>query len=239
MPNRTAFFANAGMMATMMSVSLALSWLAAVATVAILTLYEVMLLLAQRRHPERMARSAHAALRQEWFEAVAAQPGSELLAVQTLRNSLMSATLTTSTAALGLMGTVSLLAPSLHATFGSAPTVLPHLNARLALELVLVGQLFASLVSSAMAVRYYNHASFVSAMPVDSPARRRWNSAGTTYVRKAGVLYSWGLRHLILVAPVLACILHPAAGPLAAVLVVLVLRQFDQAATASEPPARP
>ena len=45
-----------------------------------------------------------------------------------------------------------------------------------------------------MAMRYYSHASFVGAMPLDSDARQQWTSAGTLYVRKAGVLYSWGLR---------------------------------------------
>ena len=62
------------------------------------------------------------------------------------------------------------------------------------MELTLLALLFASLVLSVMAMRYYSHASFVGAMPLDSDARQQWTSAGTLYVRKAGVLYSWGLR---------------------------------------------
>lgn len=208
-----------------------LTWLAAFATVAILVCYEVALAVAQRRAPQRLARTAHASLRQEWFEAVSAQEGTEILAVQTLRNSLMSATMTASTAALALMATVTLAAPSLHSSFGEV-TGVPNFTPRLALELVLLGLLFASLVSSAMAVRYYNHAGFIAAMPIDSEARRRWGGAGSAYVRRAGVLYSWGLRHLILVAPVLASILHPATGPVAALIVVAVLFGFDRISTA-------
>lgn len=208
-----------------------LTWLAAFATVAILVCYEVALAVAQRRTPQRLARTAHASLRQEWFEAVSAQEGSEILAVQTLRNSLMSATMTASTAALALMATVTLAAPSLHSSFGEV-TGVPNFTPRLALELVLLGLLFASLVSSAMAVRYYNHAGFIAAMPIDSEARRRWRGAGSAYVRRAGVLYSWGLRHLILVAPVLASILHPATGPVAALIVVAALFGFDRISTA-------
>jgi hypothetical protein len=79
-----------------------------------------------------------------------------------------------------------------------------------------------------MAVRYYNHAGFVSAMPVESEARQRWAAAGIAYVRKAGILYSWGLHYLILVAPILASIIHPMAGPFAALLVVCVLYGFDR-----------
>ena len=206
-----------------------LAWLATLATFAVLLAYEVVLTVAQRRRPDRMARSAHAALREDWFIAVSEQKGSEILAVQTLRNSLMSATMTASTAMLGLIGTVTLAAPSLHASFGEA-VMLPSVTPRLVLELLLLALLFASLVCSAMAVRYYNHVGFISGMPVESVARRHWAEAGIAYVRRAGVLYSRGLRHLILVAPILACLLHPLAGPLAAVLVVVVLVRFDQVA---------
>ena len=208
-----------------------LPWLATFSTVAILMCYEVALGVAQQRAPGRLARTAHASLREEWFEAVSAQAGSEILAVQTLRNSLMSATMTASTAALGLVATATLAAPSLHSTFGEA-TGVANFTPRLALELVLLALLFASLVSSAMAVRYYNHAGFIGAMPIDSDARRRWEGVGSAYVRRAGVLYSWGLRHLVLIAPVLASILHPAAGPVAALVVVAVLFAFDRFGTA-------
>lgn len=204
-----------------------LAWMATLATIAMLVAYEVVLGLAQRRCPDRLARSAHAVLREQWFTAVSQQKGSEILAVQTLRNSLMSATMTASTAVLGLIGTVTLAAPSLHAGFGEA-AVLPSVTPRLVLELLLLALLFASLVCSAMAVRYYNHVGFISGMPVESAARQRWAQAGTAYVRRAGVLYSWGLRHLILVAPILASLLHPLAGPVAAVLVVVVLSRFDR-----------
>ena len=204
-----------------------LAWLATLVTITVLVAYEAVLTVAQRRRPERMARSAHAALREEWFTAVSQQKGSEILAVQTLRNSLMSATMTASTAMLGLIGTVTLAAPSLHASFGEA-AMFPSFTPRLVLELLLLALLFASLVCSAMAVRYYNHVGFISGMPVESDARKRWAVAGVAYVRRAGVLYSWGLRHLILVAPILACLLHPLAGPIAAVLVVIVLLRFDR-----------
>ena len=204
-----------------------LTWLAAFVTVTVLVLYELRLALAQRRSPERVARSAHAKLRQDWFAAISAHEGTEILAVQTLRNSLMSATMTASTAALGLIGSVTLAAPSLHVSFGES-TGIPSFTARLALELVLMALLFTSLVASAMAVRYYNHAGFIGAMPVHCEARKRWTHAGSAYVSRAGILYSWGLRYLILVAPILAAIVHPVAGPVAALLVVAVLYGFDR-----------
>lgn len=204
------------------------AWLAAGITVAMLVTYELALLLLQRRSPDLLARSAHANLREEWFAALSKQPGSEILAVQTLRNSLMSATMTASTAALGLIGAATLLAPSLNASFGSAESAARHFSARLVIELVLMGVLFASLVCSAMAVRYYNHAGFILSMPIDSDERKRWGPTAVAYLRRAGLLYSWGLRHLLMVSPLLVCIVYPLAGPVAAVLVIAALFAFDR-----------
>jgi uncharacterized membrane protein len=204
------------------------AWFEAIATVTIVLAYEAWLAFAQRLRPERLARTAHAVLREDWFAAVSGQKGSEILAVQTLRNSLMSATMTASTAVLGLMGTLTLTAPSLHASFGEATADWPRFTPRLAMELAVLGLLVASLVASVMAVRYYNHAGFVGGMPVDSEARKRWSAAGTTYVRKAGVLYSWGLRQLVLVVPVVAFILYPLAGVIGAFAVVAALMNFDR-----------
>lgn len=203
------------------------TWFAVIATVAILALYELLLAWLQRRNPEQLARAAHAALREEWFLAMSAQSGSEVLAVQTLRNSLMSSTMLASTAALGLMGTVTLAAPSLHLSLEAWPRALV-VAPQLVLELVLLAQLFASLVCSMMAVRFYNHAGFIGGMPVESEARKRWTSAGIRYVRRAGVLYSTGLRQLVLVVPVLAAILLPVAGPVTAVMVTAVLFSLDR-----------
>lgn len=203
------------------------TWAAVGATAAVLLLYEVLLVLLQRRQPQRLARARHAGLREDWFVAVSAQKGSEVLAVQTLRNSLMSATMLASTAALALMGTVTLAAPSLHASFDTTRGM-PDITAQLVLELVLLALLFASLVSTMLAVRFYNHAGFIGGMPVDSDARKHWARAGVRYVRRAGILYGFGLRQLVLVGPVVAAILLPLAGSFAAVLVAGVLFWFDR-----------
>ena len=204
-----------------------ITWWAALVTAAIPLLYELVLWWTQRQRPTHVARTAHANLREEWFSAVGVVPGTEILAVQTLRNSLMSATMIASTAAIGLMGAATLVAPSLQAVL-AMQGLFPHATARLAMELLLMTVLFASLVFSVMAVRYYNHAGFIVAMPIGSPQRLQWSPACVAYLRRAGLLYGWGLRHLILVAPMLGFIVHPLAGPVAAVLVVLALWGFDR-----------
>ena len=203
-------------------------WLAVLATVMLLVGYELSLVLAQRCEPLRLARSAHATMREEWFNEVSRQPGSEILAVQTLRNSMMSATLIASTAALALMGTAALSVPSLHGRYHDALTESLVIEPRALLDLMLMTMLFASLLSSAMAVRYYNHAGYIVAMPVGSQARTRWHDVGVRYLRAAGIYYSWGLRHLIMVAPIVAAIAYPLAGPVMAIILIGFMRRFDR-----------
>jgi Protein of unknown function, DUF599 len=208
------------------------AWLVA-ATLALLLACEATLAWARRRHPQRMARSVHAALREAWLHAISQQPGTEVLAVQTLRNSLMSATMTASTAALGLMGTATLTLPALHdAVMDSA---VPALTRQQLLVLALMALLFAALVSSATAIRYYHHAGYIGGMPVQSDARRHWAATGATYVRRAGVLYGAGLRQLMMVGPVVAALLHPAAGLLAALAWVAVSWRTERMDTARPP----
>ena len=204
-------------------------WVAEVATLltgALLLGYELALLRALRLAPQRTARSAHAELRADWFAAISAQPGSEILAVQTLRNALMAATLTASTSVLGLAGAVGLAAPSLHAALSQAAPALPGLQ--LAMELWLLGLLCSSFIASAMALRFFNHAGFIAGMPVASTQRQRWAASGAIYLRRAGLFYSWGLRHLMLVPPVLAALVHPLIGLVAALATVALLFAFDR-----------
>ncbi len=211
------------------------TWWPTLLTVVVVIAYELALSILERRHPHRVARSSHAELRQTWLDAVALQPGTEILAVQTIRNSLMSATMTASTAALGLMGTATLAAPSLHEALADTTDLSRLLAPRPVLELLLLGLLFLSLVSSVMAVRYYTHVSYIVGMPSDSTAKKPWLVAGRLYIRQAGRLYSLGLRHLVLVAPVVAALLQPLAGPFAAVLAVALLRRFDSVQPDSRP----
>jgi hypothetical protein len=208
-------------------------WLMLALTLCLLLAYLLYMMLSPKHGKQQMAWRAHAQLRDDWFDAVSAHSGSEILAVQTLRNSLMSATMTASTAALGLVGSVTLAAPSLQplmtpdASGAGVAGVLDHLTPRLMLELTLLLLLMASLVASAVAIRFYNHASIIVALPVGCDARQRWTASGKSHLRRAGMLYSWGLRYMVLVSPVLAAIVEPLAGPVAALVVVGILLNFD------------
>lgn len=186
--------------------------------------YEAQEFRAARRNVAATARSAHRVLRGEWVRALSRQPGSEILAVQALRNSLMSATITASTAVLVLMGAVSLMASAASPLLDTGAVSL-----RGVLAVVLVLTLFATYVCSAMAMRYYHHAGFILSMPTGSPERLTRERTAGTYVEQAGVLYSWSLRCFLYACPIAIGLLSPLAMPFAALALVFVLALSDRA----------
>jgi hypothetical protein len=205
-----------------------LAWSLMGASLLLLVAYEVRVHWVGSSDPTRMARYAHARLRVDWVKALSAQPGFEIVAVQALRNSLMSATISASTSALAVMGAVSLSGSTLAANLGHWSTTLDALHTSLQALLVLV--LFASYVCSAMAMRYYGHASFVMSMPVASAERQSLNAVAAEHVRRAGLLYSWGLRLFLMVASLVAGIVHPFAMLPVTLLLLVALHHFDKPA---------
>lgn len=180
-----------------------------------------------QKQPERLARYANAKLRMHWVASMGDKPGFEIVAVQALRNSLMAASISASTAALAVMGALSMLGASLFSnlTRWSGENALTTV-----LQAMLVGLLFASYVCSAMSTRHYSHASFIMSMPVGQPEREAMNPGAANHVRRAGLMYSWGLRLFLMVLPVVAGIVHPLAMLPATALLLVGLILFDQPA---------
>jgi hypothetical protein len=198
-----------------------LSWVAVLVSTLIVLGYELLLQRAARRDPTATARSAHLELRAQWVKALARQPGSEILGVQALRNSLMSATINASTAALALMGSISLLA--------ARGGLMQPFSIQLALEAALLLTLFATYVCSALSMRFYHHAGFAISLPVGSPERESHFELAVTYVQRGGLLYSWSLHFFLSAAPIVAGLMNPLAMPLGALGLLLVLSLFDRA----------
>lgn len=183
------------------------TWAGLVLGSPIVLAYELRVLVLGRRAPHRVAREAHARMRADWVRALAEKPGFEIVAVQTLRNSLMSATISASTAALCMMGAVSLagsqLAAGLHSLQASAFAPLELLG------LALMGVLFGSFVCSALSMRYYTttlQPRRLRAVPAGRHAAARGPGAAGHRLPDPGpgYLYGWGLRSFLMVAPLAA-----------------------------------
>ena len=137
-----------------------------------------------------------------------------------------------STAALALMGTVSLASGTLEsATFVGTPPL------RIVLEILLMATLFASYVCSAMSMRYFSHAGFVMSMPVAAAERPALNPMAKEYVKRAGLLYSWALRFFLIISPLVVGIVRPVGMPFMTIALVIALWIFDRPAKPLPPEA--
>ena len=160
----------------------------------------------------------HDALRHDWLLAVSASKGTEVLAVQTIRNSLMSCTMTATTATLALMGGVTLL----HSGWAQAAAAGRAEGFQLQALAVLV-VLGLSFITSMLAARQWHHAGFVAGMPTDSPQRAQWLALGQASVGRAGRYYAFSVRLLMWCVPLLLVGLQPWLGLGAALALLLVL----------------
>ena len=203
------------------------AWGSLVLSLLLIVVYEIHAHRVSKRDPTHQARFINSHMRMAWVQAMSVQPGFEIVAVQALRNSLMSATVVASTAALALMASLTLggasLAAGLAHPSGEGITLLHVL-----LGATAVGVLFASYVCSAMSMRYYGNATLVVSMPVASPERKRLSPLATHYVQRAGHLYSWALRLFLMVVPMVAGVVHPLSLVPATVALLVALRFFDQ-----------
>lgn len=195
------------------------TWWPLLASVLVLAAYELLLWRRQRHDPLGVARTAHAAIRQQWARAVRGSPGHEVLAVQTLRNSVMAASISASTAVLAFVA----LASQFHSPAAGTSGIDMH-TVTVALLLAL---LFCAFLLSATAVRFFNHAGYALATPA-SVGGEHLTEVGARYVARAGHLYSLSLRAFMVAAPFGVGLLRPVLMPVAALLLVAVLRWLDR-----------
>jgi len=204
-----------------------LAWGSLALSLLSILVYEIHAHRVSKRDPTHQARFINSHMRVAWVQAMSAQAGFEIVAVQALRNSLMSATVVATTAALALMASLTLGGASL----ASGLAQLPGEGASLLhamLGAATVGLLFAIFVCSAMSMRYYGNATLVVSMPVASPERKRMSPLATHYVQRAGHLYSWSLRLFLMVVPIVAGLVHPLSLVPATLALLVALRFFDQ-----------
>jgi hypothetical protein len=194
-------------------------------SLVVVGVYELYATRKRRAQPLRFARTAHAHIRANWARAVRAKAGNEVLVVQTLRNSVMAASISASTAVLAFVALVTQLARP-GERVAAADVVALDLHG--VLIILLMVMLFGAFVLSAMAVRFFNHAGYILATPLSHAAGEALTEVGARYVARAGHLYSLSLRSFLVAAPFVVGLASASVMPIAAVALVAVLVWYDQ-----------
>jgi uncharacterized membrane protein len=204
-----------------------IAWAANGTALALLIGYHLYLRHLMRRHPTRTYRGRSDRLRRAWIETVRAA-GNDILAVQTLRNWVMSATLFASTAILIGLGVVSVALDGLDLSALSqalslAPTSAPLVRLKL---LVISALFFVSFLHFALALRYYNHTGFLVNLPADY-----FGDDGTGLIaetlNRAGGHYNRGTRNFLLAVPLVLWLIGPDWFVLGSITTLFLLYRFD------------
>lgn len=208
---------------------------ALLASALTLVAYHLFLRHRERTHPAYTIQTVTAIARTAWVESIMSEPGKEILAVQTLRNSTMAATFLASTAILLIIGVLSLsgqgdkLSDAWHALnyFGGT-----HRELWMVKLLLLLLSLLVAFFSFAMSIRVFNHVGYMINVPFDLNHDAISPRTVATHLNRAGRFYSVGMRAYYFVVPLLFWLFGPHLMLLATLVLVVVMHKLDRAPVA-------
>lgn len=204
-------------------------WLSIALSLLIMVAYEVFLVFIGNAAPYRIAQRTHTRMRATWVRKIMARSGTEVIVVQTIRNSLMAASFMASTSMIALIGMLTLSGlgdvSKGHWNFAS----LNDLSSKLVeMKLILLALVFfASFFFNTMAVRFYAHAGYMISIGVgtNDPLRR---SVAIAYLNRAGFQYSIGVRAFFFCFPIFASLFNTWLMIPTTIFLVFLLYQFDR-----------
>lgn len=211
--------------------------LALAASLAMLGLYWAVVKLRVRKDPLYAVHALNRQVRADWVAVVMQNRGYEVLAVQTLRNSVMAASFMASTAVLLIIGalTVSSDLEKISRSWAALSPLGLHASALSGLKLtLLLACLCATFFCFSMAVRFFNHVGYMIMIRQTEVKNSTFLPIATvsTYLNRAGHYYAVGMRLFYCCVPIVFWFFGPVALLLATLGLVYILRAMDRIAPA-------
>jgi uncharacterized membrane protein len=200
------------------------------ASAGLLLAYHAWLRWRLRQDPGYSVHAVNALVRAAWVEEITRRRDG-ILAVQTLRNSLMAAIFLASTAVLLIIGVLTLseqgdkLRTAWQAldVFGAASTRL-----WLSKMILLLIDLLVAFFSFTMAIRLFHHVGYmINVPPLEQPVAMNAKHV-IAHLNRAGKFYSIGMRAYYFTAPLLAWLFGPHLMFGATVALVITLYHLDR-----------
>ena len=194
---------------------------------SLLLAYHLRLSWVYRRHPERTTRGRADRLRRAWIEAVRARNG-DILAIQTLRNWVMTASVFASTTIMIGLGLVAASFQGLNmANLSNAVSFLPMGGDLARTKLLILATLFFSaFLRFVIALRFYNQTGFLINLPAAIFAGVAEDEIAETLNNAAGH-YNRGSRIFLLTIPFVLWLVGPDWFLLGVIITLFSLRRFD------------
>lgn len=201
--------------------------------VLMLAAYHVYLWLKVKYHPETTIIGINHLNRQKWVNNIMSDGlKNGVLAVQTLRNSIMASTLLASTA----ITLSSIIGALVSSTSGGSSKTLKrfvygetgNITSTLKYLCLLLCFLF-SFVCHVQAIRYASHASFLLSIPVGENAPGLTPEYVNEFIYRSQNFFSLGLRGYYFSFPLLLWIFGPIPMFVCSVVMIFLLHTFDKA----------
>ena len=202
--------------------------------------YHLFLRAMVKKNPLYTVHSANQIARRAWVEHVMSEPSRDVMAVQTLRNSIMAATFFGSTAVLLILGTLTLIGQSAH--IGDSWHVLnlggsDHPELWITKVLLLLLAFIVAFFSFGMTIRLLNHVLFM----VNVPAAKRAHPAlqpdqVAARLNRAGFCYTVGMRAYYISVPLAFWLFGPLFLVVASIVLVAVLHRLDRGPVGAQSP---
>ncbi len=196
-----------------------------------------------RRNPGAAVHTFNMLVRAKWVEAMLSKPGTEITAVQTLRNSVMAASFMASTAILLIIGTLTMTSDldKLSRSWSFLISDVHHaslIGVKVALLLV---DFFAAFFCFSMSIRLFSHVGYMVAIRSTTASDLVGTETVTTHLNQAGKYFSLGLRLFFICIPIIFWFFGPVALLVATGALLWILNlmdRFPKAEVASRPPPR-
>jgi uncharacterized membrane protein len=197
----------------------------------LLTVYHLYLVWMIKRHPLQTDIGINACVRGAWVRHIMQRPRGDVLAIQTLRNALMSASFLASTAILLVAGLLSFTLTDKNnlENFNYVLNMLSngHPHVVLSRLLLLVITFFFAFFNFVLTVRYYNHAGFMlnAASSIEGHALPEQFMIAS--LQRGAFHFTLGMRAFLFALPFGMWLLGPVWLFLGSILLVSVLWKID------------
>jgi uncharacterized membrane protein len=176
--------------------------------------------------------AVNATARAAWVKSIMSAGNKDVLAVQTLRNSIMGATFLSSTAVLLIIGTLTLsgqgenLGSTWH-TLNMFESV--HAELWLAKLLALLLDLFVAFFSFTVAIRLFNHVGYMINVPATLNHKSLSPQHVALHLNRAGACYAFGMRAYYIAVPLVFWLFGPQFMLLSTLVLIPILFYLDRA----------
>lgn len=158
-----------------------------------------------RRAPLSSVHVVNAMMRERWIAMIMNNGKLEILAIQTLRNSLMAASFMATTTMLLIIGILNLGEKIGQWVQNLHPLLLNYQGIGEFWQIKLAALLFGFAIAFyyfAMAIRFFNHAGYMINLPYDASVDEDLYKQTCAYLNRAGRYYTFGTRTFFFSLPI-------------------------------------